>query len=282
MNFAELKTYIHQQLSTLYESTEIQSFYFMLLEHYGHYSKATVLVQPENNLPEEVEQNITKSISALQSALPIQYLLGETEFCTYRFFVDENVLIPRPETEELVDWVYNEYKTHHNSLKILDIGTGSGAIAITLKKLLSRAEVTAIDVSAGALAIAQRNAKANEAEVNFLQQDILTTSSLTQKYDVIISNPPYVRFTEKAEMHPNVLRYEPHLALFVPDENPLIFYRKITELAATSLVHNGNLFFEINQYLAKETETLVRQEGFTQVILKQDLSGNDRMLCCKK
>jgi protein-(glutamine-N5) methyltransferase, release factor-specific len=282
MSFAELKHFIHQRLGKLYESTEIQSFYFMLLAHYGHYSKVDVLTNTEEELPEEVVLPIKKAIKALLSAEPIQYVLGETEFCSYRFFVTKDVLIPRPETEELVDWVYRQYKTTATPLKILDIGTGSGAIAISLKKLLPQAEVTAIDVSAEALAIARRNAKTNGATIHFVQQDILMTDRLPEKYDVIISNPPYVRFAEQAEMHPNVLNYEPHLALFVSDENPLLFYDKIAELAYRFLTPQGSLFFEINQYLGKETQDLVRQKGFNEVILQQDLLGNDRMLFAKR
>ena len=282
MTFAELKHFIHQTLEKLYESTEIQSFYFMLLAHYGHYSKVDVLTNTEEELPEEVVLPIKKAIKALLSAEPIQYVLGETEFCSYRFFVTKDVLIPRPETEELVDWVYRQYKNTVTPFKILDIGTGSGAIAVSLKKLLPQAEVTAIDVSAEALAIARRNAEANGAAIHFLQQDILMTDRLSQMYDVIISNPPYVRFAEQAEMHPNVLNYEPHLALFVPDENPLLFYDKIAELAYRFLTPQGSLFFEINQYLGKETQDLVRQKGFNEVILQQDLLGNDRMLFAKR
>lgn len=282
MTFAELKYFIHQTLGKLYESTEIQSFYFILLAHYGHYRKVDVLTNTEEELPEEVVLPIKKAIKALLSAEPIQYILGETEFCSYRFFVTKDVLIPRPETEELVDWVYRQYKTTATPLKILDIGTGSGAIAVSLKKLLPQAEVTAIDVSAEALAIARRNAEANGAAIHFVQQDILMTDRLSQMYDVIISNPPYVRFAEQAEMHPNVLNYEPHLALFVSDENPLLFYDKIAELAYRFLTPQGSLFFEINQYLGKETQDLVRQKGFNEVILQQDLLGNDRMLFAKR
>ncbi len=281
MTFAELKHFIHQTLGKLYENIEIQSFYFMLLAHYGHYSKVDVLTNTEEELPEEVVLPIKKAIKALLSAEPIQYVLGETEFCSYRFFVTKDVLIPRPETEELVDWVYRQYKNTVTPFKILDIGTGSGAIAVSLKKLLPQAEVTAIDVSAEALAIARRNAKTNGATIHFVQQDILMTDRLPEKYDVIISNPPYVRFAEQAEMHPNVLNYEPHLALFVPDENPLLFYDKIAELAYRFLTLQGSLFFEINQYLGKETQDLVRQKGFNEVILQQDLLGNDRMLFAK-
>lgn len=282
MTFAELKHFIHQRLGKLYENTEIQSFYFMLLAHYGHYSKVDVLTNTEEELPEEVVLPIKKAIKALLSAEPIQYVLGETEFCSYRFFVTKDVLIPRPETEELVDWVYRQYKNTVTPFKILDIGTGSGAIAVSLKKLLPQAEVTAIDVSAEALAIARRNAKTNGAAIHFLQQDILMTDRLPEKYDVIISNPPYVRFAEQADMHPNVLNYEPHLALFVSDENPLLFYDKIAELAYRFLTPQGSLFFEINQYLGKETQDLVRQKGFNEVILQQDLLGNDRMLFAKR
>ena len=281
MTFSELREYIHHKLEILYPKSEINAFYFILLEHYGKYSKATILAKSDTLLTEDIAQPILRAIRELQTAKPIQYILGETEFFSNRFFVNENVLIPRPETEELVDWVLQEYPDKSEKIKILDVGTGSGCIAISLAKALPNAVVTAIDVSEGALKVAKRNAELNSVVTYFLQQDILQIETLPDKYDIIISNPPYVRELEKKEIRHNVLEYEPHLALFVPDNNPLLFYDKIATLAQRSLNPNGSLFFEINQYLGQEMQTLLEQKLFTEITLRQDLFGNDRMIKAK-
>ena len=250
----------------------------MLLEHYAKCSKATVLACAKEPLAEKVVTPIKEAIRELQNHKPIQYILGETVFFSYRFLVDENVLIPRPETEELVDWVLITVTPTSKPLKIIDIGTGSGCIAISLAKSLPNAEVTAVDVSAKALQVASRNAELNGVTINFLQQDILQTTTLPDTYDIIISNPPYVRSLEKAEMQANVLEYEPHLALFVSDTDPLLFYDRIATLARKALSPQGSLFFEINQYLGDEMKTLLKAKGFEKVVLRKDLSGNDRMI----
>lgn len=281
MTFSELREYIHHKLEILYPKSEINAFYFILLEHYGKYSKATILANSDTLITENIAQPILQAIRELQTAKPIQYILGETEFFSNRFFVNENVLIPRPETEELVDWVLQEYPDKSEKIKILDVGTGSGCIVISLAKALPNAVVTAIDVSEGALKVAKRNAELNSVVTHFLQQDILRIETLPDKYDIIISNPPYVRELEKKEIRHNVLEYEPHLALFVPDNNPLLFYDKIATLAQQSLNTNGSLFFEINQYLGQEMQTLLEQKHFTEITLRQDLFGNDRMIKAK-
>ncbi len=281
MTFAELKVLIHNRLQPLYPKSEINSFYFILLQHYGNYATADVLANADTLLTDNIKQSIQQAITELQTAKPIQYILGETEFFSNRFFVDENVLIPRPETEELVDWVLQTYPDKTYPLHILDIGTGSGCIAVSLAKALPEAQVTAIDISPKAIAVAQRNAKRNGTKIEFLQCDILQTKTLPQKYDVIISNPPYVRELEKSEMHNNVLSYEPHLALFVPNEHPLLFYEQIATLAQQYLTPKGTLFFEINQYLATEMQEMLTKKNFTQITIRQDLSGNDRMLCAR-
>ena len=199
-----------------------------------------------------------------------------------RFEVNENTLIPRPETEELVEWIVDEQKTKDKRQKvsILDIGTGSGCIPITIKKEIPNALVSAIDVSEKALEMARKNAIDNEVEVNFILQNILESESLIEKYDIIVSNPPYVRNLEKQEIKKNVLDYEPHLALFVEDTDALLFYRKIAQLALSGLAPNGKLFFEINQYLGKETIELLENLGFKNIELRKDFVGNDRMICC--
>jgi len=281
MTFAELKAHIHNSLQSLYPKSEINSFYFILLEHYGNYTTAEVLANVSTQLTDNITKAIQQAITELQTAKPIQYILGETEFFSNRFFADENVLIPRPETEELVDWVLQTYPDKTYPLHILDVGTGSGCIAISLAKALPEAQVTAIDVSPKAIAVAQCNAERNGIKVQFLQRDILQTETLPEKYDIIISNPPYVRELEKNEMHSNVLNYEPHLALFVPNDRPLLFYEQIATLAQQYLKPKGRLFFEINQYLAAEMQVMLAQKNFTEITLRQDLSGNDRMLCAR-
>lgn len=281
MTFAELKAHIHNSLQSLYPKSEINSFYFILLEHYGNYTTAEVLANVSTQLTDNITKAIQQAITELQTAKPIQYILGETEFFSNRFFADENVLIPRPETEELVDWVLQTYPDKTYPLHILDVGTGSGCIAISLAKALPEAQVTAIDVSPKAIAVAQCNAERNGIKVQFLQRDILQTETLPEKYDIIISNPPYVRELEKNEMHSNVLNYEPHLALFVPNDRPLLFYEQIATLAQQYLKPKGRLFFEINQYLAAEMQVMLAQKNFTEITLRQDLSANDRMLCAR-
>jgi release factor glutamine methyltransferase len=230
----------------------------------------------------------------LKKEKPLQYIVGETEFYGLPFLVNENTLIPRPETEELVELIiksYNLQPTTYNP-KILDIGTGSGCIAISLAKNITNSQVFAIDVSEKALTTAKKNAEINEVTINFIQADILkvddlenlsnSNSKLPSQYDVIVSNPPYVRNLEKSEIKPNVLEYEPHLALFVDDSDALLFYRKIAELAKKNLKENGKLYFEINQYLGKETVELLENLGFNDVVLKKDIYGNDRIIQCTR
>ena len=209
---------------------------------------------------------------------PIQYITGSTEFYGLELQVNRATLIPRPETEELVAWILAETPKDKLSSRILDIGTGSGCIAIALAKHLPLAKVEAVDISLPALETAQANAPGNEVSVDFFQQDILQANTLEEKYDIIVSNPPYVRDLEKAEIKNNVLQYEPHSALFVGDETPLVFYKKIAQLAMQHLKPEGMLFFEINEYLGEETVVLVKEIGFTAVEMRKDIFGKDRML----
>jgi release factor glutamine methyltransferase len=228
--------------------------------------------------------------SELKNQRPIQYILGETTFYGLSFLVNENTLIPRPETEELVELIIEStnYELRNTKLKVLDIGTGSGCIAISLAKHLPTSEVYAIDVSEEALVTAKKNAELNKVAIDFISTNILdvvtlsAVAGLDKQFDIIVSNPPYVRNLEKSEIKPNVLEYEPHLALFVDDIDPLLFYRKIAELAIKNLNPNGKLYFEINQYLGKETIKLLEDFGFRNVELKKDIYGNDRMLRATK
>lgn len=277
MKIKDFKNHLYQNLNFLYPKEEIQVFYFMLLNFYGNLSKTDILLYPEKDLDSSLKINILNAVKELKSEKPIQYILGETEFFSNRFFVDENVLIPRQETEELVDWIISE-TTHNKPISILDIGCGSGCISISLAKALPDARVTALDISEKAIAIAQKNAIENNVNIHFLEKNILEVDFLPEKYDIIVSNPPYVRELEKKEIRNNVLNYEPHLALFVSNEKPLIFYEKITQLAKLSLNKGGKLFFEINQYLGEETKNIIVKEGFKKVELKNDLLGNSRMI----
>ncbi len=273
------RTVFQQELSSLYDEKEVESFFYLVLEKLHNKKRIDLALHPEMEMTAADETRWENVVSQLKTQKPIQYILGETEFYGLRFLVNENVLIPRPETEELVELIIANNKTSKN-LKILDVGTGSGCIAISLAKNLPNAEVFALDVSEGALTTARKNAEINEVNVAFLHQSILETTDLNQQFDIIVSNPPYVRILEKAEIKPNVLEYEPHLALFVKDNDALLFYRKIAQLAKKNLVEKGQLYFEINQYLAKETVNLLEDLGFENVELKQDIYGNDRIISC--
>lgn len=216
---------------------------------------------------------------------PVQYILGEADFYGYKFKVNPDVLIPRQETEELVFWIKNtvEELFRKNVIKMLDVGTGSGCIPISLKKLLQNVEVHALDISQGAIKIGKENALRNKVEINFLHQDILDTAGWESlpEFDIIVSNPPYIPYRESDLMPENVKQFEPHLALFVENEDPIIFYKMIAKFAKRNLRKGGFLFFEINEFNAPEVLSMLQNNGFTEVILKQDLDGKDRMIRVK-
>jgi release factor glutamine methyltransferase len=273
-------TFLHE-LSSLYDEKESESFFYLVLDSFHRKKRIDLALEPEMEMNALQLLRWESVLVELKKHKPIQYILGETEFFGLPFLVNENVLIPRPETEELVALILAEEekgKREEGQVMILDIGTGSGCIPIALKKNLPNAEVYAIDVSEKALATAQKNAALNNVEVHFMLNNILETDHLEQTFDIMVSNPPYVRNLEKAEINPNVLEYEPHLALFVADDDALLFYRKITELAKKNLNQNGQLYFEINQYLGKETVALVESFGFKNVKLLKDIYGNNRMI----
>lgn len=276
MNFIELKERYFNDLSGIYPREEISSIYNILTQAFLKMNRLQIALDPKLELSTKEEEQMIKALSRLKEGQPVQYIVGETEFFGLPFKVDKNVLIPRSETEELITWVIKEFPSGR-ALKILDIGTGSGCIAITLAKNMPQAEVYALDVSQEALRTAKENATLNKVEINFIQQDILRTENLSCTFDVIVSNPPYVRESEKEQMHDNVLKHEPELALYVKNENALLFYEKIAKLACEGLNINGQLFFEINQYLAMETEALMKKEGF-ETELRRDIFGNYRML----
>jgi len=278
MLLKEIKKVFHTELDAIYGKEEVSSFFYLLIEHYLGLERFILAVQPELIITKEEGSPLFEALSKLKLQVPIQYIIGKTHFMDLDFVVNKNVLIPRPETEELVRWVLDDFSTVKSDLKILDIGTGSGCIAVSLAKNLPNAKVYAIDVSEEALAVAKETAKLNGVEIYFINADILEVNDLDDKFDIIVSNPPYVRMLEKQEMKNNVLDNEPELALFVADDNPLIFYKKIIELAAKNLIDKGVLYFEINQYLGKETQSLLEATNFSEIELRKDFFGNDRML----
>lgn len=278
MLLKEIKKVFHTELDAIYGKEEVSSFFYLLIEHYLGLERFILAVQPELIITKEEESPLFAALSKLKLQVPIQYIIGKTNFMDLDFVVNKNVLIPRPETEELVRWILDDFSTAQSDLKILDIGTGSGCIAISLAKNLPNAKVYALDVSQEALAVAKETAELNGVEIYFVNADILEVNDLDDKFDIIVSNPPYVRMLEKQEMKNNVLDNEPELALFVTDDNPLIFYKKIAELAAKNLIDKGVLYFEINQYLGKETQSLLEATNFSEIELRKDFFGNDRML----
>ena len=282
MKIKEYKINFIKSLLPFYDEMEAESFFYLVLENNQQLKRIDLALDADKEFSEDEISIWTTILEKLKTQIPIQYILGTTHFYGSEFLVDENVLIPRPESEELVDWIVklNSKISKKKKLRILDIGTGSGCIAISLAKNIPNSEVFAIDVSEKALAVAEKNALLNTVSLTFLLKNILETTSLDQKFDIIVSNPPYVRNLEKSEIKTNVLENEPHLALFVADDDALIFYKKIAELAATNLNPNGQLFFEINQYLGKETQDLLESLGLKNRELRKDIYGNDRMIAC--
>lgn len=274
----------HSALDEFYGKDEVNSFFDLLMEHYLGIKRIDLVLDPDYDINNEENKKFLNALLELKLHKPIQYIIGETEFYGFLFKVSEHTLIPRPETEELVDWIINSHQNpSYENLKILDVGTGTGCIPISLAKYFGTANVFALDISKEALELAQQNTELNEVDVKFIQDDILNPChvelvSVPQNYDIIVSNPPYVRDLEKAEIKPNVLEHEPHLALFVDNENPLLFYKAICEFAQKNLRNGGVLYFEINEYLGEEMMQLLIDFGLKNVELKQDVFGKDRMI----
>ncbi len=278
MLLREIKNIYHSELDAFYPKDEVDSFFYLVIEHYLDLERFVLALNPDLVITKTEEQPLFEALSQLRLERPIQYILGGTQFMDLELMVNENVLIPRPETEELVRWIIGDYEVSEiEEINILDIGTGSGCIAISLAKFLKNAQVKALDVSDKALEVAKQNALLNEVKVEFIQADILNDVLLKEKYDIIVSNPPYVRRLEKNKIKLNVSENEPDIALFVEDNEPLVFYQKIIEFAKTNLKKEGWLYFEINQYLGEETKALFEND-FTEVVLHKDMFGNDRML----
>ncbi len=273
----ELKNYLRSELSNTYPKEELEQVIFIITGHITGYNRAEQVLQASEKLDENTPGRVEKIISRLKKQEPVQYVLGSTEFYGFPFYVSKGVLIPRRETEELVRWVSEVLQREEEKTSLLDIGTGSGCIAISLKKLFPRLKVQAWDVSGEALSVAKNNAKLNNVTVEFENKDILEEAT-DKKFDVIVSNPPYVLESDKKQMNRNVLAYEPGEALFVPDDEALKFYHAIAVFASSNLKEKGTLFLEIHEEKGNEIEGLLKKYGFSEIDLKKDMQGKPRMV----
>jgi len=279
----QLSNQIKNSLKGLYPDVEIATFVYLLLEEYAGISKVTLALEPERVVTNEVIDQINKAVYRLKDFEPIQYILGKTGFYGLSFLVNKKVLIPRPETEELVDWLIKdigEVSGQQEMLRILDIGTGSGCIAISLRKNIENSVVTAIDISKEALEIAEKNAAFNGVDIKFKELDVFDEAEISKfgKFDLIVSNPPYVLESQQAEMQPNVLNYEPYGALYVSDDEPLRYYEQILKAAETILEPRGKVYFEINEKLGHEMIALLKDLNYSGIILKADIHERNRMI----
>jgi release factor glutamine methyltransferase len=270
------------QLYEIYDNREAANIADLVIEHVSGQKKIDRILNRQMPLSEAQAHLLSDYTEKLLRHEPVQYVLHEAWFAGMKMYVDENVLIPRPETEELVDWIVSDspLTTHHSSFTMLDIGTGSGCIAVALKKKFPSAQVHALDISDAALHVARQNAQLNHTEILLHKADILknTDTGNFPRFDIIVSNPPYIRQSEAEKMQTNVFLYEPHIALFVPDENSLIFYEHISNFALSHLKPNGNIYLEINEALSTEVLTLFQSKAFASVQIKKDLQGKERML----
>ena len=289
--------FFREELNGVYEKEEIETFIIFCFEEFLNLKKVEIILRDNETMSESDLLKFNFAIKDLKQHKPIQYILGKADFYGLKLKVNEHVLIPRPETEELVHFIIKENqessqlssqilhlksKISHliSQISILDIGTGSGCIPIALKKNIPAAKVYALDISEKALNVAKQNAEMNDVEIEFFQYDILSLDSALQtpNYDIIVSNPPYICFSEKEQMEKNVLNYEPHIALFVNDNDPLMFYKVIVDFALKRLNPNGKLYFEINQIYGLETKQMLESTGFKNVELIKDLNNNNRIL----
>ncbi|MDR2476057.1 MAG: peptide chain release factor N(5)-glutamine methyltransferase [Bacteroidales bacterium] len=280
---------ICQSLEGLYAAGEIRTLASMILKKVAGLALVDLIAGKTKTLTDNQLVEIETIIYRLQQNEPIQYICGEAHFFGMTFLLNRHTLIPRPETEELVDWIlqtFSEKNRHNNtqSCKILDIGTGSGCIAVALAKFMPCAEVCACDISNEALLIAKKNAEKNDVVIHFKKLNILQVdaSMFEQKFDIVVSNPPYIAESEKVTMQANVLEYEPEHALFVPDDDTLLFYRKIGQISQDILNNRGLLYLETSSLRGKETADLILQMGFEPVVLRKDIAGNDRMIQAEK
>lgn len=279
MTLKQLKNYFAEELKTAYPKEELFSFFDMLSFHYLGFSRAQAVLEANKTLAVKQHDRFMQAIDRLKKNEPIQYIIGHAHFYGLSLKVTPDTLIPRPETEELVEWILKDARGK-KGLQVLDLCTGSGCIALALALNLNESVVKALDLSKEALEVAQQNAASLEATVQFVSANILTESPSLGGFDVMVSNPPYVRNSEKKLMAANVLDFEPNEALFVSDQNPLLFYQAIGQYAIKYLNKGGVLYLEINEYLSEELMSLLRSLGFTQLELKNDLYNKPRMIKC--
>jgi len=277
MSLNEIKQSIKQKLAAEFEAIELNSMLSMLIEHITGWNQVQQVVNKDTPITEAQLADFEIHANELLKGKPIQYIIGKSWFMGNEFIVNENVLIPRPETEELVEWIVEYASIVDRPLKIIDLGTGSGCIPITLKNALPNCTITGIDISTEALAVAKLNATKLNAAVEWIPQDILMSASLPDSYDIIVSNPPYIPAREKTEMQAQVKDHEPSIALFVEDEDPLIFYRIIARLGKQSLTTNGQLFFEIHYDQGEALLEMLNEMNY-HAELRQDMYGKDRMI----
>lgn len=270
------------KLKNIYPEEEAKAIFYILLEDLFQISKMGYLHQKDNNLGYDESRKISEALEALLEGRPVQYITGTAHFYGSTFLVDENVLIPRPETEELVSLIIKE-NPEADGAQLIDIGTGSGCIAISLKKHLPKCKVDALEISDKALRMAKKNASQHKTDINLICADIFEWEYIfnDKQYDIVVSNPPYVRECEKSQMHDNVLRYEPAQALFVDDSSPLVYYNTIIDFSLSHLAPSGVLYFEINQYLGQEMLKVLENKGFKNCQIHKDLNGADRMISAR-
>ena len=276
---------LNHSLSDLYPKSEIRIFGNLILKKITDLSLARILADKDMVLSPEQSEEADQIIERLTNYEPIHYVLGETEFFNLKFKVNPDVLIPRPETEELVEWVSDDLKFVESSsdsaeqnVKILDIGTGCGCIPVALKKHHPKAQIFAMDVSAEALVVAKENGALNQTDVGFFQDDILNPKADERKWNIIVSNPPYIPLDEKVDIDKQVKSYEPHVALFSPTEEPLLFYHSIAKYALQHLEPDGKIYLETHKNLSRDVAMLLGEYGFKDVIIRTDMSGNERMV----
>ena len=275
MTLLEFYDLFKNKLISRVDKNELDEFFFWLIDHYCNYSRMDYILNSSFKISKTQEQNLINSIDSLLNEMPIQYVVGETKFMNLVFKLNNSVLIPRPETEELVRWIINDAHTNKN---ILDIGTGSGCIAVSLSKYLNNCKVTGWDISEDIIKIASHNAYLNDVNVELELSDITKPKFLDYKYDVIVSNPPYITKNEKQFISENVKFFEPHIALFVENEDPLCFYKKIFDFSNSNLKSNGFLYIEINENFSKEVIKLLKDKGFYDIKLKKDFRLKNRMI----
>ena len=268
---------IKKMLAEYYPDAEASALAKMLLVEVLHFSTLELFGGKDKEVFKKDLDVLYEMSRRLQNQEPIQYIIGKETFCGMPFVVNRHVLIPRPETQDLVEWIAEEDQ-QTNPCRLLDMGTGSGCIAISLAKKLPHVQVEAWDISGEALQVARQNALNNQVKVDFHQQDILSASPGIAEWNVIVSNPPYITNKEKAEMEANVLNWEPHTALFVPDHDPLLFYRRIAQLGMSMLVNGGALYFEINRAYGTETIAMLQALGYKDIIIRKDRFNNERMI----